>query len=176
MAPKNPPVYRKLTGIHRGVGLLSQLWLGADHLLNVTSTGYTESYRRFYLRDIQAMMIVHTGRRTYIACALLLLCLLGVFIVIAADGGWPAAGVVALCFLPFFLWNQLRGPGCRVIIISAVQQENIPALSRLPKTRRVLAELKPRIEQAQAGLGGAPAPLAGPPPIGANVPPPLPLA
>src|SRR5947208_5263032 len=41
----------------------SSLWLGADHLLCVDSTGYTETYKRFYFRDIQAITICRTARR-----------------------------------------------------------------------------------------------------------------
>ena len=42
----------------------SSLWLGRDHLLCVDSSGYTETYKRFYFRDIQAVTIVATKRRT----------------------------------------------------------------------------------------------------------------
>jgi hypothetical protein len=173
-----PPVYRKLTRMSRGVGTMTQLWLGADHLLQVQSTGYTETYRRFYLRDIQTMLIVHTARRTYIAITLAVLLLIAVIIVVSADGGAAGAGIAAGIFLPFFLWNHLLGPGCRVVAVTAVQQENVPSLCRLPKTRRILANLRPLIEAAQGDLGSAPVAggttsplsLASTPPI----PPPLP--
>ena len=59
--------------------------------------------------------------------------------------------------VPFFIWNHLLGEGCRVVMVTAVQQEKVPSLSRLPKTRRVLAELKGLIEAAQADLGREPA-------------------
>ena len=41
----------------------SSLWLGKDHLLCVDSSGYTETYKRFYFRDIQAVTLVATKRR-----------------------------------------------------------------------------------------------------------------
>jgi hypothetical protein len=175
--------YRKLTRLHRGIGLMTQVWLGPDHLLHVTSTGYTENYRRFYLRDIQAMQIVHTARRTIIAVVLAALLLLVVIIVTEANGGWVGCSVAATIFLPFLMWNHLIGQGCRVVVVSAVQQETMRSFSRLPKTRRLLAELKPLIEAAQAGLNSvkvapvavdspAPAPLS--PPLLPTAPPPLP--
>jgi len=178
-----PPVYRKLTRLHRGVGTMSRLWLGPDHLLHVNSTGYTENYRRCYLRDIQSMLIVHTGRRTYIA--LILAVLMGIVALILRYNfsGWTGYAILAGVFLPLFLWNHLLGAGCRVVVITAVQQERIPSLCRLPKTRRVVAELTPLIEAAQAELGspGQPeATAATEPPLVPSVkaamvlPPPLP--
>ena len=180
-APIKPsPAYRKLTRMHRGIGLMTQLWLGSDHLLHVTSTGYTESYRRFYLRDIQTLLVVHTGRRAYIAILLVIL-LMGVSAIVnAADGGWLGLGITAGLFAPLFVWNHLLGAGCRVVVFSAVQQENIPSLSRLPKTRRILGELRWLIEAAQADLAveptGPSADAPVPPVVGSApaLPPPLP--
>jgi len=65
--------YRKLPG--RGFRkrsllevsrMLCTLWLGKDHLLLVDSLGgYSEDYKRFYYRDIQALIIRKTtGGRT----------------------------------------------------------------------------------------------------------------
>ena len=55
--------YRRLTrgrtrpGFAVAFGGRCSLWLGRDHLLRIDSSGYTESYRRFFLRDIQAVMM-----------------------------------------------------------------------------------------------------------------------
>jgi len=179
--PIPPPIYRKLTRMHRGIGMMTQLWLGGDHLLHVVSTGYTETYRRFYLRDIQTMLLVHTARRTYFALTLAVLLLITASIVYAADGGPLAYGIAAVIFLPLFVWNHLLGVGCRVVVVTAVQQERVASFCRLPKTRRIIEELKPLIETAQAGLDVGPDPLAATedsPPVSPEVasplPPPLP--
>lgn len=147
-----PQIYRKLTRMRRGVGLMTQLWLGEDHLLHVTSTGYTENYRRCYLRDIQTMLIVHTAGRTYVALTIFVLAAIPAIILTANDSGPMGYGIVVAVALPFFIWNYLLGEGCRVVVVTAVQQEKVPSLSRLPKTRRVLAELKVLIEAAQVEL------------------------
>jgi len=157
-SPATP--YRKLTRVHRTVGLLSQLWLGPDHLLHVQSTGYTESYRRFYLRDIQCLLIVHTARRTYLALTLVILFFVVAAIMAGVGSGTGGYVILAVVFLPFFLWNHLLGPGCRAVLVTAVHQENIAALSRLPKTRRIVAELKALIEAAQVDLAAEPVPAA----------------
>lgn len=149
-APKSP--YRKLTRMSRGIGLMTQLWLGPDHLLQVQSTGYTETYQRFYLRDIQALQVVHGDRRLYYGLTFAGIGLIASLIALAAEGEWPVFAIIWGVLLPLLLWNHLLGPGCRVVIITAVQQERIPSLSRLPKTRRVLTELKPLIEAAQSDL------------------------
>lgn len=178
-----PPLYRKLTRMHRGVGVMTQLWLGGDHLLHVSSTGYTESYRRCYLRDIQSMLIVHTGRRTYTALTLLVLMAIVGVILRANNSGTGGYGLLAGVFLPLLVWNHLLGAGCRVVIVTAVQQERVPSFSRLPKTRRIIAGLKPLIEAAQADLGSAPAasvsaeaPVVVPVADSGHLPPPLPLS
>lgn len=179
--PTPPPLYRKLTRLHRGVGLMSRLWLGGDHLLHVTSTGYTESYRRCYLRDIQSILIVHTAHRTSVGIVLAVLALIVAVILRSTGSGIGAYGILAAVFLPFFVWNHLLGPGCRVVVITSTQQEKIPSLSRLPKTRRVMAELKPLVEAAQADLSSVPAgavaaeaPVAAPETNAPRLPPPLP--
>ena len=176
--PSNPPiVYRKLTRMHRGLGLMSQLWLAEDHLLHVTSTGYTENYRRCYLRDIQSILIVHTARRTYNAAMLALLVIGAAAIMSMAGSGLTGYLILSVILGVFFLWNHLLGAGCRVVVVTAVQQEKISAFCRLPKTRRIIAELKPLIEAAQADFGAAQAAL---PPVmvsvetGSHLPPPLP--
>ena len=171
------PVYRKLTPMHRGLGTMTQLWLGPDHLLHVQSTGYSESYRRFYLRDIQCLVLVHTASRTYLAVTLTVLLLIIGAIVVGSGGRLVGCAILAGVFLPFFLWNHLLGAGCRVVVVTAVQQENVTALSRLPKTRRIMAELKPLIEAAQADLTAAPAmnaPAGTVTPFADSLPPPLP--
>ena len=174
-----PVVYRKLTRLHRGIGLMSHLWLGDDHLLHVTSTGYTESYRRCYLREIQTMLIVHTARRTYLALTLAVLMLIVMLIIRSADGGWVAYAMMTAIFLPLLLWNHLLGTGCRVVIITAVQQEKVSSLSRLPRTRRIIAQLKPLIEAAQSDLEPAQEAATAAPrafvETGSHLPPPLPL-
>src|SRR5580698_2302749 len=40
----------------------SALWLGGDHLLLVETSGFTENYKRFYFRDIQAITVQETRR------------------------------------------------------------------------------------------------------------------
>src|SRR6266576_402203 len=43
-------------------GRRTQLWIGGEHLLVVESDGYTEFYKRFDYRDIQAFIIRKTAQ------------------------------------------------------------------------------------------------------------------
>ena len=54
--------YRKLPGRRRGFIFSASLWTGADHLLSVKSTRFQEHYKRFYFRDIQAIVITRVPR------------------------------------------------------------------------------------------------------------------
>src|SRR5215472_27690 len=38
----------------------ASLWMGKDHLLCMDYSGFTETYKRFYFRDIQAVIVRKT--------------------------------------------------------------------------------------------------------------------
>src|SRR5947208_2826726 len=63
----NDVVYQKIPGrgMRRAGWVLTTgkccLWLAPDHLLAVETSGYTENYRRFFFRDIQAFTIQRTN-------------------------------------------------------------------------------------------------------------------
>lgn len=159
--------YQKLTRAQAGLGRYSSLWLGADHILLVQSTGYREEYQRIQLGDIQAILVSVSDRRQNWAIA------------------WGVVGVIALLplvvalfqyetpifsaiFLGIavvvFLINHLLGPTCRVSVVTRVQTTRFP-LVRRRKADKVLARLQPLIEAAQADLLTSPdvVPLSPPP-------------
>ncbi|MBU6410820.1 MAG: hypothetical protein KGR98_10585, partial [Verrucomicrobia bacterium] len=155
--------YQRLTRA-RARGLLAiavqsrfSLWLGPDHLLHVESSGYTESYKRFYFRDVQTLTIRETTRRNVWNAILILpvvFCLVVLVISlfplknIAAVITWSI--LATLLVVPFVI-NNLRGPTCACELRTAVQIEELPSLSRVRKTRRVLAKIRPLIAAAQGG-------------------------
>jgi hypothetical protein len=131
-----------------------QLWMGGDHLLLVDRTGYTETYKRFYFRDIQAVIIRKTSRATtwnWIMGSFALLFTLsalgvqefGVRIVF-----WFFAGFFGL----FTLINLLRGPTCVTHIKTAVQTEQLHAWNRLGTARKGMMKLRPHLLQAQGEI------------------------
>jgi hypothetical protein len=158
---RTPNPYTKLGG--RGwrrlafglSGSRCQLWLGPDHLLAVDYTISTEEYRRFYFRDIEAIVIRRTAERQIWNWVMAVLALLtaGPFF-----AGWLSerssgllitALVFAVFWLVFIAINTLRGPTCRTHIRTAVQTEHLPSLNRLSAARKALARLRPLIVAAQ---------------------------
>lgn len=131
----------------------TSLWLGADHLLFVDSNGYTESYKRFYFRDIQAFVVQKNQTATIINIVLTIL-----FVLVAAS-----ALSVQLAGLKYFLFslaggiafimliNLLRGQTCRCFLRTAVQIEQLPPLNRVRRAQKIFARIRPIIVAAQGG-------------------------
>jgi hypothetical protein len=149
--------YQRLTRFSLQNGF-SSLWLGPDHLLRVNSNGYIETYKRFYFRDIQAIVIYQTRRRAIfngILAAPLLVCLLGMLACLTPFAPSNIGAIIWLVllgiFLLFLLINYLMGRGCACHIRTAVQIERLPSLCRIPKTQRVLDKIRPLIAAAQGG-------------------------
>ena len=129
-----------------------RLWLGDDHLLQVESVGgYSESYRRFYFRDIQAVYLHKT--KSWFAVNLILGVLTALFLLWALSvkdtGGQIALGIITGTLGIFLLVNVLRGSTCSCRLKTAVHLEELPSLRRRRNAEKVLARLKPLIEAAQ---------------------------
>jgi len=159
--PKYQRLTRERTPMRFAVASVSRssLWLGDDHLLFVECAGYTETYKRFYYRDIQAFIIRKTTTRAvwnWITGSLAAVCALAVF------GSWRADGldsgmviffsIVFLFFAVLLALNNLSGATCACQIRTAVQTEELPSLCRLRQTRRVLDKIRPLIVAAQGQL------------------------
>lgn len=155
-----PTQYQRLPG--RGAGLVSfhRLYLGPDHLLLVTSTGYSETYRRFYFRDIQAIVLQKTAAWAVwngVLGSLSALCALLVTVyLIGRAPEMMVPLVLGLVLAPFsvvpLVWNLLLGPTCVCLLGTAVQTTKMPTLGRLRTARRVVARIKPLIEAVQGPL------------------------
>jgi hypothetical protein len=160
MAAK-PKEYRRLPGSgQRKQGLVafvsirSRLWLGKDHILAIDSMRFSEDYKRFYFRDIQAVIIrkTHSGRIQNLVFGVLALPPLGFCFAQSDRGGVIACLVIAGVFLACLLLNLLFGPTCHCDLQTAVQTERLPSLGRLWRARKVLARLRPLIAEAQGQL------------------------
>lgn len=137
------------------VAVLSRtsLWLGSDHLLYVESNGYTETYKRFYFRDIQAFTVQKTpvARTVNIIFAVVTLLFLLFGLLSETPGLKIFLFVLAgLCGL-ILLFNAAPGASCKCYVRTAVQTEELSALARLPRTRKVLDRIRPIITAAQGG-------------------------
>jgi hypothetical protein len=138
-----------------------RLYLAKDHLLQVESqAGYVETYKRFYLSDIQSVQLRRT--RQYLVQAVVLglslagvgLSAYGVNIEVREDSARFPLIVFQFILLGilmiYFVKNLIQGPTCTCYFMTAVQLEQIPSMGRFWRARRVLRRLKPLIEESQS--------------------------
>jgi hypothetical protein len=166
--------YRPLGRARKGLFRSSRLWLGTDHLLAATSICGFESYRRYYLRDIQALLVRPTAAgviKTSVLAVITLAFLVPAYLIFAKarllgqDLGLPAVVVSApavlilsipgLIFLLFTLITLARGLTCSVHLQTRPGLEPLKPLHYRRSTQRVLAELVPIITAAQAASSPA---------------------
>jgi hypothetical protein len=142
----------------------TSLWLGTDHLLFVDSSGYTETYKRFYFRDIQAITTQQTERGRVWSIVLGIAFIFFLFIILftqpkGSPAGWSGgemAGEIVLgsfmaVIVLFLLINIALSPTCKTLLRTAVQTEELPSLCRVRQTRKVLEKIRPLIAAAQGG-------------------------
>jgi hypothetical protein len=131
----------------------SRLWLGKDHVLNIDSQWYSEDYKRFYFRDIQAFVIRKTtgGRTVNIVMAALAIPA-ALAALVSTDGFAIMWWIVTGCFSAAVIINSLYGPTCVCHVKTAVQTDELPSLRRLWQARKVLARLRPLLTEAQGQL------------------------
>jgi hypothetical protein len=157
------PEYQRLPGrgIRRGgflqvMATSSRLWLGRDHLLLVDSSGFTETYKRFYFRDIAAITLARTNRRAvWNGIAFIFTLLFGAAAL--ALGGMTAAifgSMAGLCVL-LSLINVALGPTCVCHLTTAVQTDELASFRRFSQALKVLARLRPLLVAAQEQPGPA---------------------
>jgi hypothetical protein len=136
------------------VRIYCTLWLAQDHILNVDNRGFAEDYKRFYFRDIQAIIMRRTNRGK--VWNLILISLIGLIVLFAFSFGEMVTVlswlIVAGIFGIILIVNWLRGPTCTCHIITAVQQETLPSLDRLKIAEKVINILKRYIQEAQGEI------------------------
>jgi hypothetical protein len=160
--------YQRLTRARSRAGFAvlfvsrSSLWLGKDHLLCIDSGGYSESYKRFYFRDIQAISILRTDRHQWWNAILGFIVFVFFIFAIGVAPKTPFArwsdgqiageavlgGVMGLCLL-LLLVNFLLGPACNCFLRTAVQSEELSSLNRVRRARKALERIRSLIVAVQ---------------------------
>lgn len=163
---------RKSSGFVSLQGTTYRLLLGDDHLLQVESErGFSEQYRRFYFRDIQAIVLRKNSRfaigniilGTFFT--LFWASSIAIFLSSNANPSWSRLlndpgqfigviffGGLGVLIAIFWLVHVVRGGTCICHIQTAVQTEELPSLFRVARAQRVLEQLRPLIQQAQAQI------------------------
>ncbi|MGA2579189.1 MAG: hypothetical protein ABSH24_24525 [Bryobacteraceae bacterium] len=150
-ATETRQAYRKLPGRRRGVVFSASLWTAADHLLSVKSTRFQEQYKRFYFRDIQAIVVTKVPRLAVSTPVLAAAALLPIAALIArlrlpAAAGWLWLLMAALAAG----WIYISiAQSCTCRLYTAVSREDLPSIYRMWTARKALAELEQRIAQVQ---------------------------
>ena len=162
--PAREKEYRRLPGVGtRGQGLVSvvairsRLWLGKDHLLCIDSQGFSEDYKRFYFRDIQAIILRRNAHGKMLNGGVGALGLIAAALgLVLFSAGSMIGAIVSASFAGFFLLvlliNVARGPTGVCHLRTAVQIEELPSLNRVRRARKVLNRIRPLIAEAQGRL------------------------
>ena len=126
----------------------SSAWLTDDHILLINRFFWVERYSRFYLSDIQAVVISKTRagliRNILLGIAAGLLSVVGM-----SDGFNPALLVWIGIFAVPLAVNTAFGPTCICCAYTAVNIHKLPCFKRIPKARVFLQTLRPLATQAQ---------------------------
>ena len=145
--------YKKLPGHRRGFIHGASLWLGPDHILAVNSFRFREEYKRYYFRDIQALLIAR-GPRFHLSTRA---AVIGFFWLIAFASfyqlpyGALTVGILGVLLVASWVYfSALCSCTCR--IHTAVSQDRLPSLYRIWSARRCLRALEPHISAVQGAL------------------------
>ncbi len=132
----------------------SALLLADDHLLMVRKSWFSEEYRRFFLRDIEAITVRYTAAGI-IGNVIFALTLLGAIALLyslnAMDSitSWVALALLALVWV---IW--LAGGGtCEARLHTAVATYPLPSLSHRNPSMRALSLLDDAIRREQQEAG-----------------------
>jgi hypothetical protein len=150
--------YRKLPGRRRGFLRGSSVWLGPDHLLLVKSMRFREEYKRYQLRDIQAIAIAHRPRfhistRAF-GIGVLWLIAYFYFNLFRIPRGTTLLWALAMALFGVWLYvSTARSCTCR--IYTAVSGDELPSVYRTWVASKFLRAVEPQITAVQGALEGA---------------------
>ncbi len=165
MMLKSDPNFTRLKKLG-GRGYLGRVsyWLGVDHLLVVEVTNYNERYRRFYFRDIQAVIVQRNRNCMWgniVAGVIAILPALGA-VALLNDGEYAGASLVGGILVligVFIMANTLRGPMCSVHLRTAVQTQKLANIDRWQRAEFLIETLTPLIQSLQVSAGEAQSPI-----------------
>ena len=148
--------YRRLPGCRRGLFRGASVWLGADHLLAVQSMRFREEYKRFYLRDVQSIVVAGAPRFHISTRAIAIAVLwLAAWLALRDAVLWAPAVLWTLAAALVAAWLYVSAAcSCTCRIYTAVSRDEFRSVYRTWTARRFLREVEPRIAEAQGVLEG----------------------
>lgn len=158
--PKTYGPYTRVAPLRSHLGGYSSLWVAQDHVLAVTSSGYTDNYKRFYFRDIQGILVEDSDRSFYIKISFSLLLAALLIICVLSGATWSSYLFWTLILGTPIVMDIVKGPTCKVFLVTQVQSVRLKAISRRARLEKFLQAVQPLIEAAQADLPRPPRPGA----------------
>lgn len=164
--------YRRLPGRRRGFFRSHGVWLGPDHLLAVWNFRFREEYKRFHLRDVQAIAIANAPRFHISTRSVLIASIwLFLYVVLRNYRPWSATAFWTVAAVLVVAWIYISSAcSCRCQIYTAVSRDELPSVYRTWTARLFLAQVEERIIEVQGKLDESlPLPETGTagPPLGA---------
>ncbi len=147
--------YRRLPGGRRGVLRGASLWLGSDHILAVKNLRVSEEYKRYYLKDIQAVILRKAPRFGFsvwvmggfvgslVAALILYFTRFALEYDVALALIWIFAGYMA--YISFFR-------SCVCHVQTAVSLDELPSLHRIGSAWKAIDEIAGHARAAQGEL------------------------
>jgi hypothetical protein len=121
----------------------------------VTSSSYSEEYRRFFFSDIQAFIVRKTNRGAIVSwcCAGFAVLFGALGFVVVSPGAlflWTIAAITALSATV----NAMFGATCSVDVQTPVARHPLAPLNRLRAAKTIFARIIPLLTAAQGELTG----------------------
>jgi hypothetical protein len=149
--------YRKIPGSRQGLLLGASMWLGDNHILAVKNQRFSEEYRRYYLNDIQALVMRATPKFAFSVYVVLGLAVsvIAAFIVTFTRFArfYNDILVVIFLFLVYMAWIAFFR-SCECHIVTAVGLDELPALHRIDAAKKAFALIAERVREVQGELPG----------------------
>jgi hypothetical protein len=144
--------YRKLAKKFFTLFFTDSLWQGPDHLLHVEAGFMSERYKRFYFKDVQAVVL--RRKSTHHIWSLIWGIGLVLFGLALVSRAIPfAAGIIfASMFILLLIVNLALGPSCEVRLQTAVQVQKLSALRRVPQAQKVMNRIRDEVLKVQEPL------------------------
>ena len=147
----------------------SSLWLGPDHLLKIERSASRETYKRFFYRDIQSILVQDTNRRRILTAILACPVVIAIALLLGQVGIVWVFSLLLVPFAALLLVNLALGATSDAVLVTAVGTERLSSLSRLSKAQEAVKLISDEVEKAQGSLDSAqlisrwPTPVSAPP-------------
>jgi hypothetical protein len=150
---EDPIHLQKLPGHRRGIINGASAWLAPDHILLVTSHRFKEEYKRYYLRDIQAIAIARASSYHLSSRSLFI----GLLWTIALIASFRNSSMTLWVWLSALVlvgaWVYLAAESsCIGRIYTAVSSDPLPSVYRTWTARKFLEMIEPRIRDVQGEI------------------------